>query len=338
MNRPTVDVIMPVYKPGKELFKLIELLEKQTVRPEKIILMNTEEKYLSSLLYGTNFLEKHRNLEVHNISKREFNHGKTRNDGAKRSKSEIMIFMTQDAMPDNDRLIEELLKALGPEEVAVAYARQLPSQESSPLEQFSRAYNYPEGDVIKGKEDIPQLGIKTFFCSNVCAAYKKSVFQQLGGFVNFTIFNEDMLYAAKVIEKDMKIAYASGARVIHSHDYSGIQQFHRNFDLGVSQADHPEVFGAVKSESEGIKLVKGTIAYLIKCKKPLLIPKLIYQSGCKFVGYRLGKRYKKLSKRQILKYTMSPDYFKRYWDKNEIPENVYAGYGKTAEEMARKIK
>lgn len=338
MERPTVDVIMPTYKPGKDFFKLIEKLENQTIRPEKIILMNTEEKYLSSLLYGTNFREKYKNVSIYNISKREFNHGKTRNEGAKHSSSEVMIFMTQDAMPDNEYLIEELLNGLEDEEVAVAYARQLPSEKSSPIEKYSRTFNYPDEDRTKGKADLPVLGVKTYFCSNVCAAYKKDIFTRLGGFVKFTIFNEDMLYAAKVVEKDLKIKYASKARVIHSHDYTGKQQFHRNFDLGVSQADHPEVFAAVKSESEGIRLVKGTINYLLKCKRPLLIPKLIYVSACKLMGYKLGKKYKSLSKRKILKYTMSPDYFKRYWDKNDIPENVYAGYGKTEEEMVKKVK
>lgn len=39
-----VDVIIPVYKPDQSLFTLLEQLEKQTVEPENIILMNTEEK------------------------------------------------------------------------------------------------------------------------------------------------------------------------------------------------------------------------------------------------------------------------------------------------------
>ena len=30
--------------------------------------------------------------------------------------------------------------------------------------------------------------------------------------------------------------------MIHSHQYTNWQQLRRNFDLGVSQADHPEVY------------------------------------------------------------------------------------------------
>ena len=74
-----------------------------------------------------------------------------------------------------------------------------------------------------------------------------------GGFPRRTIFNEDMIYAGGLIKNGFAIAYAADARVIHSHNYSGRQQFHRNFDLAVSQAEHPEVFGGLASEGEGIR-------------------------------------------------------------------------------------
>ena len=37
-----VDVIIPVYQPGKKLFKLLEMLTEQTVVPEKVCLLNVE--------------------------------------------------------------------------------------------------------------------------------------------------------------------------------------------------------------------------------------------------------------------------------------------------------
>lgn len=330
MGQITVDIIIPTYKPDKRFLALIDALEGQTIRPNRIILMNTEEKYLNNLLYGTDFLERHKNVVIKNISKREFNHGRTRNDGAKRSDAEIMIFMTMDAYPADDKLIEELIRPLAKKEVAVSYARQL-ARDCGPIEEFSRSFNYPEESCIKSEKDFERLGIKTLFMSNVCAAYKRKIFDELHGFTNNTIFNEDMLFAAKVIDSGREIAYASSAKVYHCHEYSGKQQFKRNFDLGVSQADHPEVFGNIKSEGEGIKLVKQTASYLVKKNKIYLIPKLIYISGCKYLGFKKGKNYKKLSKKQILKYTMNREYWSRFWDKQDVPENVYKGYGKNEE-------
>lgn len=331
MKEKTVDIIIPTYKPDKRFFALIESLENQTVKPSKIILMNTEEKYLSNLLYGTDFKERFGNVVVKNVSKKEFNHGRTRNQGVKQSVADICIMMTQDAYPDDDRLIERLIEPLEDASTAVSYARQLPAAKASPIEVFSREFNYPDEDRIKSLDDLPELGIKTYFCSDVCAAYNRRLFKELGGFINFTIFNEDMLYAAKAIKAGYRVAYASKARVVHSHNYTGKQQFKRNFDLGVSQADHPEVFGDIKSEGEGIKMVKKTVVYLAEQKKIYLVPYLFYLSACKLFGYRLGKKYKKLSHRSILRCTLSPEYWSRYWDSTLVPENVYAGYGKNEE-------
>lgn len=50
-----VDVIIPTYKPDKGFPEMIKRLEKQTLKPNRIIIMNTEEKYFEKLLYGTGF-------------------------------------------------------------------------------------------------------------------------------------------------------------------------------------------------------------------------------------------------------------------------------------------
>ena len=79
--------------------------------------------------------------------------------------------------------------------------------------------------------------------------------------------------------------------------------------MAVSQADHPEVFAHIKSETEGIRLVKHTAVYLLKAKHPLKIVALVFQSGAKFCGYKLGLKYKKIPEWMIKKCTMNP----RYW-------------------------
>jgi len=306
-----VDIIVPTYKPDEKFKKLIEMLEKQTVSVNKIIVINTEEKYMEAFCIGSRFLAEHKKLAIHHISQREFDHGKTRNLGAKKSDADILVYMTQDAVPANEYLLEKLIAPLADETVACSYARQLPDTDSTMTEKLTRDFNYPATGRLKSKEDLQELGIKTYFCSNVCCAYNAKIFKQLQGFVKHTIFNEDMIYAAKAINNGYKIAYAADAEVIHSHNYSALQQFHRNFDLGVSQAEHPEIFEEISSESEGIKMVKETIGRLKEAGYAKEIPNYIVTSGSKFIGYRLGKNYKKLPMWLIKKCTMSPMYWNR---------------------------
>ena len=143
----------------------------------------------------------------------------------------------------------------------------------------------------------------------MCAAYKRQTFEKYGEFVAKTIFNEDMIFAAKVIDNGGSVAYAADAQVIHAHHYTNMQQFKRNFDVAVSQVDNPDVFGGIKSESEGIRLMKNTAGYLIKIRRPWLIMPLVIKSGFKYLGYKLGQHYKHLPQRLVVKLSSNPKYW-----------------------------
>lgn len=287
------DVIIPVYRPGEKLNKLINALLSQTLLPRKIILINTEREEFLKFSSEEAFLAHSPLLELHHIKKAEFNHGATRNYGVSLSDAPFFVCMTDDAIPAGNAVMEELLKPFASESIGVSYARQLPAPDCGIIERYTRSFNYPETAGIKTAKDLSELGIKTFFASNVCAAYRRSYFNALGGFTDHTIFNEDMIYARHLIDAGYAISYSAKAEVIHSHNYSGTEQFHRNFDLGVSHAQFQEEFSGIKVEAEGKKLVLQTCRYLMKLHKPWLIVKLIWQSGCKYIGYSLGKSYQK---------------------------------------------
>lgn len=304
-----IDVIIPVYRPGKELVELIERLEHQSVPVHRILLVNTEEKYWKAFEYDHPHRKRYENIRLWHISKREFDHGKTRREAVKKSRAGIFVMMTQDAMPADEFLLERLTAPLSQKNMAVSYARQLPGDDAGAVERFTRQFNYPPESRVKSAADIPELGIKTYFCSNVCAAYRRDIYEKQGGFPKRAIFNEDMIYAAGCIQAGYRIAYTAQAKVIHSHQYTNKVQFRRNFDLGVSQAEHPEIFKGVPSESEGIKLVKRTAAYLRENGKSREILPMCVTSIYKFFGYKLGKNYKRLSFRRIMKYTMNREYW-----------------------------
>ena len=48
-----IDVIIPTYRPGRKFLELMKRLTSQSVKADRIIIMNTEEKYFDGLLYGT---------------------------------------------------------------------------------------------------------------------------------------------------------------------------------------------------------------------------------------------------------------------------------------------
>lgn len=312
LNNKTVAVLIPTYRPDKKFSRLLQMLQHQTHPVKQIIIMNTEKS-----LWNERGYDGIPGMEVHHVTKAEFDHGGTRKKGMRYVRADVCVCMTQDAVPADNELIERLVEAIyqkSEDPIACAYARQLPDKGCHVIEQYTRAFNYPAESRVKTIADLPKLGIKTYFCSNVCAAYQMEIYNRLDGFVDSAIFNEDMLYAAQVIDAGYGIAYAADAKVIHSHNYSCSQQLHRNFDLAVSQAEHPEVFEDVPSEGEGIRMVKQTMQYLIDEKKAYLIPRLVMQSGSKYLGYQLGKHYKWLPMTLVRKLTMN----QAYWDRKEL--------------------
>ena len=135
-DKKKVDVVIPTYKPGKKFSRLLKMLQRQTWPVGKIIVMNTEKSF-----WNEHGFEGIKNLEVHHLTKEEFDHGDTRNRGMRFSRADIVVFMTDDAVPADERLIEELVKAFeqrGPEGEAVimAYARQLPDKDCPLAERY----------------------------------------------------------------------------------------------------------------------------------------------------------------------------------------------------------
>ena len=310
MNK-IVDAIIPVYRPGNEFKELLKRLSNQSYPLNKIILMNTGDAPWRAEI------EKEFPLcEIHLLKKEDFDHGGTRHEATTYSDADYLLFLTQDALPNNEFLVEKLLDGFAQDEkVKAAYGRQLPNSTCREIEKYTRSFNYPSESRVKSKADLDTLGIKTFFCSNVCAMYEKKTYDAQGGFVRRTIFNEDMIYAGGLIKNDYQIAYVAEAEVIHSHNYNAIEQFHRNFDLAVSQVDHPEVFAGIRSEKEGNRLVINTAKHLLKVKKPWLLFPLVTTSAGKIIGYKFGQNYRRLSADFILKCTMNPSYWRNVDEK-----------------------
>ena len=290
MNKDySVDIIIPTYRPNADFNELLRMLSVQSVKPGKIVIINTDEVEWGKC--GCDRIVTDAagvRCEVHHIDKDEFHHGYSRNLGAGFSEADYFICMTQDAVPVDYMLVEKLIDAMD-DKVKMAYARQVARDDAGEIEKITRVFNYPEESLTKGREDTDRLGIKTYFASNVCCAYDRKVFSELGGFEDKTDFNEDMIYASKLVKAGFLIRYCADASVMHSHNYTPIQQFRRNYTLAVSQIRHPEVFEDIKSESEGVKLVRTTAGTLLKKGKWYLIPELVFTSGVKYLGYRAGR-------------------------------------------------
>lgn len=302
-----VDAVIPAYKPGHDLRELVEKLLDQTVRLGRITIINTDREFFDEKEYLIAPA-----VEVVHITRHEFDHAGTRDMGLRMSDADYVLFMTMDAIPKDNYLVEKLLSGFRrADNIAVSYARQLPKKDCNRIEQITREFNYPAQSRVQTSDDIKELGIKAYFCSDVCAMYDTSIYRSLGGFKAPAIFNEDMVYAAGALDAGYAVSYCADALVYHSHNYTGRQYYRRNFDLGVSQADHPEIFERFNVKGTGMQLVRKSLAKICRRGTPADIIRLVYYSGMKYLGFRKGKNYHKLSLKSCLKHTSDKEYWNR---------------------------
>jgi rhamnosyltransferase len=300
-------VIIPTYNGGAVFKECLESISKQSIRPEKILVIDSSSKDNTVELASeyTDFIKV--------IPSSEFNHGGTRNMGARLvSDAEFIIFLTQDAILNSPTEFESLLAFFNSDkQIAAVCGRQLPHTTANPLARHARWYNYPQTSIVKTAEDIPVLGIKAAFMSNSFAAYRTAELLDIGGFPLDTILAEDMYVAAKFLLKGHKVGYCAEACVRHSHNYTPVEEFKRYFDTGVFHSQEKWIrqkFGVLSGE--GKKFVFSELNYLLKTN-PLWIPLSLLNTIAKLMGFKLGLRWNVFPKSWLPGLSM----YKSYWIK-----------------------
>jgi rhamnosyltransferase len=277
-----ISVIIPTLNARDAIGKLLSTLFSQEVVPLEILIID------SSSDDNTVAIAERSGARTIVIPRHSFNHGRTRNTAAMEAKGDILVFMTQDALPMDNTLLKKLTTPLQIPDIAAAYGRHVPGPDATPPEVFARQFHYPLNSSVKGKDDIKKYGIMTFRLSKVCSAIKKELFFRAGKFPENIRSNEDMLISAKFILNGYKVAYVPEAVVIHSHDYSLLKQFYRYYNIGASLKTHNWILNQVQAEGEGMKFLKGQIQFVMGQNKHYWIPYIILESIVKYAGYRIG--------------------------------------------------
>ncbi len=296
-----ISVIIPTKNAEKSLNKLLLKLRQQSLKAEQLIIVDSSSKDATPEI-AIRF-----DAQLIQIREEEFDHGRARNLGASISTGNILVFMTQDAIPADKDLLRKLTYPFDQDLVGASYARQIPKPDANPVEIYFRTFNYPNKKIIKEIKRVPDLGIKTFFFSNVCSAIRKDVFEEIGGFPEDVVINEDMLFASRLLKKGYKIVYEPSAVVYHSHNYSFFSLFKRYFDIGVFMKSFSKN-GLV--EKEGAKYLFGLIKFLIK-NRPIWIPYAFANTGIRFLGYRLGLIEKYIPPKIKSKISLNKNFWRR---------------------------
>lgn len=278
-----IALVVPTLNGGEGWAKCLAAIQRQSLQPDVKLVID------SGSIDNTVEAAKSHGFTVQQIRKDEFDHGGTRQMAVERLvDTDIIVFMTQDAILAAHDSLDILVAALSRDGIAAAYGRQLPHAGAKLIESHMRLFNYPDTSATRSAEDIPALGIRAAFCSNSFAAYRRKALLGLGGFPNRQIMIEDAIVAGKAILAGWKLAYVAEAAVFHSHSYTTLDEFRRYFDIGVAHARSKDLFSQLGNvRGEGLRFVRSEIRYLLRHNK-LLVPLSLLRAAVKLLGYNLG--------------------------------------------------
>jgi len=299
-------LIIPTLNAGRWLPALLPALASQSARPSRFVVVDSASDDGAAAAF------REAGAEVIIISRAEFDHGRTRQLALDHiGDLPLVIFMTQDALPDGPDSFAALLAAFEDERVGMAYGRQLPRQGATAIEAHARLFNYPDRSTTDSSETLVSRGVRATFCSNSFAAYRVAALRKVGGFPDNCIFGEDAIVATRMMLAGWLKTYAADARVYHSHAYSLKQDFQRNFDVGVMHADYAELWHQFSLPSrEGLRYVRSELGYLLR-HDPVSIPSALTRTALKLVGYSAGGMYRSLPDGARLALSMNKAYWRR---------------------------
>jgi rhamnosyltransferase len=312
MSKLKTSVVFPFFNAESYLGHLLPVIKKlKKVSTLELLFIDS-----SSTDATCNNLLKNDIANITVILTKDFDHGGTRSLAKDLCDGDIIVYLTQDALPLSVEDIERLVAVFEDESIGAAYGRQLPYEDTNLFGSHLREFNYSDKSYVRSLADKDKFGIKTAFLSNSFAAYRRSAMNKIGWFKDGLILGEDTYAGAKLLQAGYKLAYVAEAQVYHSHSYTVWEEFKRYFDIGVfHQMENWILQEFGEPEGEGISYIKYEFKYLVKHNAYYLIPEFFVRNTMKYLGYKLGKHYQILPKSLIKKFSMHHRWWDKYWAK-----------------------
>ncbi len=283
MVEKTVDIICPLYNAEEYIEALHNsILKQKNVNVGKFRYTLTESKD------NTEKFLKDNEINYTKVKKEEFSHSLTRENEAMQSDADVLVFITQDVVIEDELWLYNLVKDIDGEEIVATYSRQLTKYNN--LEKYTRESNYPDKDIIKSKEDIEKLGLKTFFFSDAASAISTKIYKNLNGYDHKRLpISEDMYIAYKIIMAGYKIKYCADSIVYHSHKFT-LKQIYDRYKLTgqfFKENDYLDQYGTTNS---GASLAKYILKRIFQEFRLHLLFRYPFDMAARYFGMKAGKK------------------------------------------------
>ena len=232
-----ISVILPVRNAGEDIRGLLGKIRSQKkVREVEIIVID------SGSTDGTVAIAEEFGCRVIRIPEKEFNHGATRNLGAREARGKFLVFSVQDALPASDYWLYAMVSPfVAYPELAALSSKQLVRPEADLFSLWTNEATYksvgfvedsifalsPSFDFANWKHFDSQIKRSLSFFDDVCSCVRRSVFDEIR--FNPQINAEDMDFGVRLLEKGRMIGFLTSTGVYHWHERGPVFVLKRHF-------------------------------------------------------------------------------------------------------------
>lgn len=287
-----ISVVIPVKNGGERIRACLEAIRAQDVDDEvEIVVVD------SGSTDGTQEVARSFGARVHEIPSSEFNHGETRNLGARLSRGGIVVYTVDDALPEGSRWLDRLTKPLRERpHVAGAYARQIAYENAPPHQAFYIEHRYGPEPRTQSATGANDLSVANVLFSNVSSAIRRPVLDELP-FASDIVIAEDLEWCTRVLLAGHEIAYTPDAVVRHSHEYTLGDTVKRYFDQGAAaersfMASERTARSSVRAE--GLRFVRQELRWMWRSGHRAAIPVALAHEAARFTGFQLGVHHRRV--------------------------------------------
>lgn len=215
---PLASVVIPTLDAGPEFARTLAAVRAQAgVGEVELLVLDSESRD------RTVELARSAGAFVRRIVRSTFNHGHTRNMGAALARGRFVAFLTQDALPADDRWLAALIAALESESAEGAYSRVVPRPRCTPLVDrqvrddlvYSRVRQVKRASAAEIERLAPLDRRILFHFNNVASCVRRSALER----APFPVidFGEDLAWGERVLRDGGTLVYEPASVVIHSH-------------------------------------------------------------------------------------------------------------------------
>lgn len=220
-NAPTLALAIPTWNGGSLLEQVLAAVDRQpgADRLERVAIDSGSRD-------GTVAALRRHHFDVAVIDQKDFDHGATRDALVERCSAEVIVLLTQDALPADEHWLPALVASYADATVGAAYCKQLPRADCNPfiarrLREWTAGKDQPivqePASAAEFEALQPMQRLQRCAYDNVAGSVRRSAWRAVGGFGRRP-FGEDVAFGKRLVLGGWRIVFQAKSAVIHSHN------------------------------------------------------------------------------------------------------------------------